>query len=321
MAFERELEVALAAAREAGDILRRHYETGTRVWEKSEDNPVTLADLEADAAIRARLSEAFADDDILSEEMVSDRSRLANRRVWIVDPMDGTKEFTRRIPEFAVSIALTEDAEPVVGAVHNPVARVAVWATRGGGSFRDGKAVRVSACSRLDQAVVIASRTESADRMRRRRPQRLFRAQERVGRVRGRCPGARGRRRLHGLRRRDAAVQPGGNVRRRGHGRRGPITPRTVHRTPAPLTLWSRPGRSPGHPTSLGFGACLHHGVERQRPPIRCTRNPRDASSAGMPRGPSMWPAPSTTKRRFPSPRSAASCAAMASLRAKKTAS
>jgi myo-inositol-1(or 4)-monophosphatase len=160
MAFERELEVALAAAREAGDILRRHYETGTRVWEKSEDNPVTLADLEADAAIRARLSEAFADDDILSEEMVSDRSRLANRRVWIVDPMDGTKEFTRRIPEFAVSIALTEDAEPVVGAVHNPVARVAVWATRGGGSFRDGKAVRVSACSRLDQAVVIASRTE-----------------------------------------------------------------------------------------------------------------------------------------------------------------
>ena len=160
MAFERELEVALAAAREAGDILRRHYETGTRVWEKSEDNPVTLADLEADAAIRTRLSEAFSDDDILSEEMVSDRSRLANRRVWIVDPMDGTKEFTRRIPEFAVSIALAEDGEPVVGAVHNPIAGVAVWATRGGGSFRDGKAVRVSACSRLEQAVVIASRTE-----------------------------------------------------------------------------------------------------------------------------------------------------------------
>ena len=160
MAFERELEVALAAAREAGDILRRHYETGTRVWEKSEDNPVTLADLEADAAIHARLSEAFADDDILSEETVSDGSRLANRRVWIVDPMDGTKEFTRRIPEFAVSIALAEDGEPVVGAVHNPIAGVAVWATRGGGSFRDGKAVRVSACSRLEQAVVIASRSE-----------------------------------------------------------------------------------------------------------------------------------------------------------------
>jgi myo-inositol-1(or 4)-monophosphatase len=160
MAFERELEVALAAAREAGDILRRHYETGTRVWEKSEDNPVTLADLEADAAIRARLSEAFASDGILSEETTSDGSRLARRRVWIVDPMDGTKEFTRRIPEFAVSLALTEDAEPVVGVVHNPVAEVTVWATRGGGSFRDGKPVRVSACPRLEQAVVVASRSE-----------------------------------------------------------------------------------------------------------------------------------------------------------------
>jgi myo-inositol-1(or 4)-monophosphatase len=160
MAYERELEVALAAAREAGDIVRRHYEEGTRAWEKSEDNPVTLADLEADAAIRERLSEAFFNDGILSEETTSDGSRLANRRVWIVDPMDGTKEFTRRIPEFAVSIAFTEDGEPVVGVIHNPVAGVTVWATRGGGTFRDGKAVRVSTCSRLEEAVVIASRTE-----------------------------------------------------------------------------------------------------------------------------------------------------------------
>jgi myo-inositol-1(or 4)-monophosphatase len=160
MAYERELEVALAAARKAGAIVRRHYERGTRVWEKSEDNPVTLADLEADAAIHAHLSEAFPDDGILSEETVSDGSRLARSRVWIVDPMDGTKEFTRRIPEFAVSIALTEDGEPVVGVIHNPVARVTVWAIRGGGTFRDGKAVQVSACSRLEKAVVIASRTE-----------------------------------------------------------------------------------------------------------------------------------------------------------------
>jgi myo-inositol-1(or 4)-monophosphatase len=160
MAYERELQVALAAAREAGDIVRRHYEEGTRVWEKSEDNPVTLADLEADAAIRERLSGAFLGDGILSEEKTSDGSRLANRRVWIVDPMDGTKEFTRRIPEFAVSIAFTEDGEPVVGVVHNPVAGVTVWATRGGGTFRDGKAAHVSTCSRLEEAVVIASRSE-----------------------------------------------------------------------------------------------------------------------------------------------------------------
>ena len=160
MAYERELEVALAAARDAGDIVRSHYERGTRVWEKSEDNPVTLADLEADAAIHAHLVAAFPDDGILSEETVSDGSRLAKSRVWIVDPMDGTKEFTRKIPEFAVSIALAEDGEPVVGVIHHPVTGVTVWATRGGGTFRDGKAVQVSACSRLEKAVVIASRTE-----------------------------------------------------------------------------------------------------------------------------------------------------------------
>ena len=162
MAFERELKVALAAAREAGDIVRRHYEEGTRTWEKGEDDPVTLADLEADAAIRARLSAPFPDDAILSEEAASNGSRLAKSRVWIVDPMDGTKEFTRRIPEFAVSIALAEDGEPVVGAICNPIAGVSVWATRGGGSFRDGEPVRVSTCARLEDAVVIVSRSEIA---------------------------------------------------------------------------------------------------------------------------------------------------------------
>jgi len=160
MAYERELEVSLAAAREAGDIVRHHYEAGTQVWEKGEDNPVTQADLEADAAILARLSAAFPEDAILSEETTSSDSRLANRRVWIVDPMDGTKEFTRRIPEFAVSIALSEDGEPVVGVILNPIAEVTVWATRGGGTFRDGDRVSVSACPRLEDAVLVASRSE-----------------------------------------------------------------------------------------------------------------------------------------------------------------
>jgi len=74
--------------------------------------------------------------------------------------MDGTKEFTKRIPEFAVSIALTEDGEPVVGAIHNPAADVTIWATRGGGAFRDEQRVSVSNCDQLAEAVVIASRTE-----------------------------------------------------------------------------------------------------------------------------------------------------------------
>jgi len=160
MSYERELSIALEAAREAGVILRRHYEQGTETWEKSADNPVTLADLEADKAIADRIGAAFPGDAILSEETIREDSRLEKSRVWIVDPMDGTKEFTRRIPEFAVSIALTEDGEPVVGAIHNPATGVTIWATRGGGTFRDDQRVSVSSCEQLADSVVIASRTE-----------------------------------------------------------------------------------------------------------------------------------------------------------------
>jgi myo-inositol-1(or 4)-monophosphatase len=160
MSYDRELEVARGAAREAAEILLRHYEAGTEAWEKSEDNPVTVADLESDKAIRARLAEAFPDDAILSEETVGDLSRTQQSRVWIVDPMDGTKEFTKNIPEFGVSIALVEDGEPVVGVIQNPPADVAVWATRGGGTWRNGSQMKISSCTELSEAVVIASRTE-----------------------------------------------------------------------------------------------------------------------------------------------------------------
>ena len=160
MSYQRELDVARNLGREAGAILLRHYEDGTEKWEKSKGNPVTLADLEADRHIRAGLAAAFPDDPILSEESADDTRRVAQRRVWIVDPMDGTKEFTEGIPEFGVSIALVEDGVPVVGVVENPAAATAVWASRDGGTFRDGQRVRISSVARLDDAVVIASRSE-----------------------------------------------------------------------------------------------------------------------------------------------------------------
>jgi myo-inositol-1(or 4)-monophosphatase len=162
------------AAREAGDILLRHFRGESRSWEKSEDNPVTQADLEADRAIVTRLREAFPEDAMLSEETAGDRGRTERARAWIVDPMDGTKEFIARIPEFAVSIALVEKGEPVVGVIVNPAARVAVFATRAGGAWRasvepgvhdsplqaTAREATVTSCTRLEEAVLIASRTE-----------------------------------------------------------------------------------------------------------------------------------------------------------------
>ncbi|MCZ6463616.1 MAG: 3'(2'),5'-bisphosphate nucleotidase CysQ [Proteobacteria bacterium] len=159
-AYARELEVALAAGREAAAILLHYYETGAETWEKSEDNPLTQADLASDRVIAKHLTAAFPDDGLLSEEVVSTPARLEKSRVWIVDPMDGTKEFTRKIPEFCASIALTEDGEPVVGVIVNGVTEEAIWATRGGGCFREGEPGHVSSVSSLAEAVVIASRTE-----------------------------------------------------------------------------------------------------------------------------------------------------------------
>ena len=160
--YGRELERAREAARGAGAILLRHFERGTQQWEKSGGDPVTAADLEADRYIAEQLRGAFPEDGLLSEETADSAARLDRERVWIVDPMDGTREFTQRIPEFAVSIALAVRGEPVVGVVENPAAGVAAWAVRGGGSHRDGGRVSVARPQRLADAVVLASRSEWA---------------------------------------------------------------------------------------------------------------------------------------------------------------
>jgi len=162
-ALARELEQARAAALEAGDILRRHFrERRFEVGSKGRDNPVTSADLEADTALREHLRRAFPDYGWLSEETADDGERLGRRRVWIVDPLDGTKEFIKGIPEFVVAIALCEDGVPVLGVTYNPIKRELFWAARGEGCHLDGEAVHVTAAAGLARAVVLASRSETA---------------------------------------------------------------------------------------------------------------------------------------------------------------
>jgi myo-inositol-1(or 4)-monophosphatase len=159
----RELQHARAGALEAGEILRRHFrDGGYEVGSKGRDNPVTSADLEADAALREHLSRAFPDYGWLSEETADNAERLSRRRVWIVDPLDGTKEFIKGIPEFVVAIALAEDGVPVLGVSYNPIKRELFWAVRGAGCFLDDSPVHVTAAAGLAGSVVLASRSETA---------------------------------------------------------------------------------------------------------------------------------------------------------------
>ncbi len=156
----REREIAERAAREAGAIVRRHYASEVSVAEKSPDHPVTKADLEANARIRSLVAAAFPDDGWLSEETADSAERLGRRRVWVVDPLDGTKEFIQRIPEFCVCVALVEDGRPVVAVEYNPAADRLYAAVRGEGSTVDGAPAHVSRTSDIAEAVVLASRSE-----------------------------------------------------------------------------------------------------------------------------------------------------------------
>jgi 3'(2'),5'-bisphosphate nucleotidase len=134
-AFAAEIEVARAAAVEAGEIILAHRRAGFVAEVKEPGDPVTAADRDADAAIRARLAAAFSQDAILSEETADDGSRSGARRLWIVDPLDGTKDFVGGSDEFAVHVGLAVDGVPAAGVVGRP-AGARLWAAeRGGGAF------------------------------------------------------------------------------------------------------------------------------------------------------------------------------------------
>ena len=154
--MEKEKDIAIAAARAAGDIIRNIYETNYTIDYKSGDNsPVTVADQEANHTIHTMLQEAFPTYGWLSEETVDSPERLTADRVWVVDPMDGTKEFIQKIPEFAVSIGLIEQGRPILGVVYNPTLDELFWSARGQGTWCGEQQLRVpetQALSRCDHS-------------------------------------------------------------------------------------------------------------------------------------------------------------------------
>ncbi len=158
----REAKAAREAAAAAGEVLKHYYRGKYQVGSKGHDNPVTAADLEADRTIREMLTAAFPDYGWLSEETVDNPERLSRRRVWIVDPLDGTKEFISGIPEFCVAIGLAERGQPILGVTFNPVTGEMFWAARGMGGHLNGAGVRVTRTRALSRANVLASRSETS---------------------------------------------------------------------------------------------------------------------------------------------------------------
>jgi 3'(2'), 5'-bisphosphate nucleotidase len=140
MNLRRELEIAREIALEAAALVRRFAGGRIAVDHKAGDEPVTEADRAANALIVERLRAAFPDDAILSEELPDDGSRRGADRVWMVDPIDGTRDFIRGEDGYAVMIGLCVDARPVVGVVSQPPTGVTYGGAVGQEAWRETSA-------------------------------------------------------------------------------------------------------------------------------------------------------------------------------------
>jgi myo-inositol-1(or 4)-monophosphatase len=162
--WSRDLELALEAARAASEAIMRAFRTEHRVVFKSPDQPQTQADLDADRILHEILLRDRSDYGWLSEETVDRPERLQRERVWIVDPIDGTRSYIAGKPEFTVSIALAERGQAVLGVVANPATNEVFWSVVGGGAYKSpGERLTVSTRTSLEHAVLAASRSELRD--------------------------------------------------------------------------------------------------------------------------------------------------------------
>lgn len=155
------LETARRAAEEAGRLARRFFENreALLIEAKGPQDLVSAADREVEELIRREIARDFPEDRVLGEEFgtggAGDSEAGGDGATgWVVDPIDGTQNFLRGIPQFVVSIAYREAGEARVGVIHDPNAGETFWATVGGGAFRDGTAIRVTEAARLEEAVI-----------------------------------------------------------------------------------------------------------------------------------------------------------------------
>jgi myo-inositol-1(or 4)-monophosphatase len=136
--------------REAGRLALSMFGTDLRTWTKGASSPVSDADIAVNDLLESRLRSATPDYGWLSEESVDDEARLAKRRVWIVDPIDGTRSYLAGRDDWCVSVALVEAAAPILAAVFVPVSGEFFFAARGQGTTLNGGPVQAGSGTELD---------------------------------------------------------------------------------------------------------------------------------------------------------------------------
>lgn len=149
------LQTAVEAAQRAGRVILKNYLAKHDITFKGHRDIVTEADTAAQAVIMDLIRERFPDHVIVSEERENDVvSGKAGVYTWVVDPLDGTTNYARRVPVFSVSIGVLRGGEPLVGVVHDPLLDQTFVVERGKGARVDGEPMRVSRVERFDHTVV-----------------------------------------------------------------------------------------------------------------------------------------------------------------------
>ncbi|MEE2640954.1 MAG: inositol monophosphatase family protein [Planctomycetota bacterium] len=151
--MEKQLKIAISAARAAGEILV-DLMGKVDVREKKPRDLVTEADLASQEKIQEIIGAEYPEHQFIGEEGGSLPS-VSNGFAWVVDPLDGTTNFVHQLRSFSVSIALLENRQPVVGVVHDPLLDECFYATRTGGAFLNGEPIQTSGCEKLHNAMVV----------------------------------------------------------------------------------------------------------------------------------------------------------------------
>lgn len=153
------LESATDLAKRAGEITLEYFNKSLTVETKKDNSPVTIADRKAEEFLRAEIERRYPDDAILGEEF-GEKAGTSGRR-WIVDPIDGTKNFIRGVPLYGTLVAIEQGGDSIVGIVHVPPLRETTAAMKGHGCFFNGTRCKVSSTTALAEASVMTTSLEN----------------------------------------------------------------------------------------------------------------------------------------------------------------
>jgi inositol-phosphate phosphatase/L-galactose 1-phosphate phosphatase/histidinol-phosphatase len=139
----------------AGEIARRHFRSSVEIIDKADQSPVTIADRDAEAAMRGMINAQFPDHGIFGEEFGPEREDA--EFVWVLDPIDGTKSFISGLPLFGTLISLLHHGRPVLGVLDQPISRERWAGAAGYASTLNGRPIRVRACAGPETATLFAT--------------------------------------------------------------------------------------------------------------------------------------------------------------------